>query len=64
KNQTQKVIQEQATKFSQQFQENAKKFGQTIQEQAPTWKEGINQTLHILGRSVDTLIQKLQGLSH
>ncbi|MDP4107397.1 MAG: PBP1A family penicillin-binding protein, partial [Bacillota bacterium] len=64
KNQTQKVIQEQATKFSQQFQENAKKFGQTIQEQAPTWKEGINQTLHTLGRSVDTLIQKLQGLSH
>jgi penicillin-binding protein 2A len=64
KNQTQKVIQEQAAKFSQQFQENAKKFGQTIQEQAPTWKEGINQTLHTLGRSVDTLIQKLQGLSH
>jgi penicillin-binding protein 2A len=64
KNQTQKVIQEQAAKISQQLQDNAKKIGQTIKEQAPTWKEGINQTLHNLGRSVDTLIQKLQGLNH
>jgi penicillin-binding protein 2A len=64
KNQTQRDIQEQATKIKQQLQENAQKLGQTIKEQAPTWKEGMNQTLHNLGRTVDSLIKKIQEVSH
>ncbi len=61
-NQTQKVIKEQAAKIGKEFQDNAKKIGQTIKEQAPAWKEGIHQTLDGIGRAVNTLVDKLQGL--
>lgn len=62
KNQTQKAIQEQAAKIGKELQDNAKKFGQTIKEQAPSWKEEMDQALHNIGRGVQTLIQKLNGL--
>ncbi|MCQ6279217.1 transglycosylase domain-containing protein [Bacillus sp. EB600] len=61
-NQAQKAIKEQAAKISKEFQDNAKKIGQSIKEQAPAWKEGIHQTLDGIGRAVNTLVDKLQGL--
>jgi penicillin-binding protein 2A len=62
KNQTQKILQNQAVRISQELQSNAKKIGQTIKDQAPTWKENINQSLDKIGNGIHMLVQKLHEL--
>jgi penicillin-binding protein 2A len=62
KNQTEQMLQNQAAKIGKELSDNAKKLTQTIENQAPAWKQHINQALHSLGSTVNSLVEKLQGL--
>jgi penicillin-binding protein 2A len=60
--QTREDIKKQAEKISEELNQNAQKLGEKIQEQAPVWKRGIEDAMISIGKGIDTIIQKLQGL--
>jgi penicillin-binding protein 2A len=62
KTQTREEIKEQAEKIKKELNQNAQKLGETIQEQAPVWKKGFEDAMISIGKGIDTVIQKLQGL--
>lgn len=59
---TREEIKEQADKIGKELNENAQKIGEVIQEQAPVWKKGFEDTMNAIGKGVDSIIEKLQGL--
>jgi penicillin-binding protein 2A len=63
KTQTREEIKKQAEKISKELNQNAQKLGEKIQEQAPVWKKGVEDALYSIGKGIDTLIQKLKGLT-
>jgi penicillin-binding protein 2A len=62
KAQTRAEIKEQAEKIKEELNQNAQKLGEKIQEQAPVWKKGLEDAMITIGKGIDTIIQKLQGL--
>ncbi|MDP4086968.1 MAG: PBP1A family penicillin-binding protein [Bacillota bacterium] len=62
KGQTKKDIKEQAEKISKELNDNAQIISKTIKQQAPTWKKGFDQAIYNLGRTVNYLVDKIQGL--
>ncbi|MGX6441697.1 transglycosylase domain-containing protein [Neobacillus sp. K501] len=62
KTQTREEIKEQADKIGKELNENAQKIGEVIQEQAPVWKKGLEDALNVIGKGVDSILEKLQGL--
>ncbi|MDM5327282.1 PBP1A family penicillin-binding protein [Neobacillus sp. CF12] len=63
KTQTREEIKKQAEKISKELNQNAQKLGEKIQEKAPVWKKGLEDAMYSVGKGIDTLIQKLKGLS-
>lgn len=59
---TREEIKEQADKIGKELNENAQKIGEVIQEQAPVWKQGIKDAMRKIGKGVDSIIDKIQGL--
>lgn len=62
KQQTREDIKKQAEQIKVELNENAQKLGEKIQEQAPVWKKGIDDAMISIGKGIDSIIQKLQGL--
>lgn len=62
KNKSSKAITEEEQKIRKELNENAQKIGITIKEQAPTIKKGLNEALYNLGKAINFLMEKLQGL--
>lgn len=62
KGKTQQAIQDQAKKISKELNDNAQKIGEKIKEQAPTWKKGLDQAIYNIGRTVNSLVDRLQNL--
>jgi penicillin-binding protein 2A len=62
KAQTRVEIKEQTEKIKEELNQNAQKLGEKLQEQAPVWKKGLEDTMISIGKGIDTIIQKLQGL--
>lgn len=63
KTQTREEIKKQAEKISKELNQNAQKLGEKIQEQAPVWKEGLEDAMYSIGKGIDTILQKLKGLT-
>jgi penicillin-binding protein 2A len=63
KTQTREEIKKQAEKISKELNQNAQKLGEKLQEQAPVWKKGLEDAMYSVGKGIDTLIQKLKGLT-
>ncbi|MBY0147256.1 PBP1A family penicillin-binding protein [Neobacillus niacini] len=63
KTQTREDIKKQAEKISKELNQNAQKLGEKIQEQAPVWKEGLEDVMYSIGKGIDTILQKLNGLT-
>jgi penicillin-binding protein 2A len=59
---TKQEIQDQAREISKELNKNAQRIGATIKEKAPGWKRGLENALNAFGNSVDSIIEKLQGL--
>lgn len=62
KGRTQEELQKQAQKIAQELNQNAQKIGQTIQEQAPVWKRSLDQAASNIGRTVNSIVEKLKEL--
>jgi penicillin-binding protein 2A len=62
KGKTRKEMKDQAEKISKELNDNAQKLGNTIKEQAPTWKKGLDKALYNLGKTVNTVVEKLKSL--
>ncbi|MEH7491530.1 PBP1A family penicillin-binding protein [Neobacillus niacini] len=62
KAQTREEIKEQAEKIKEELNQNAQKLGEKLQEKAPVWKKGFEDAMITIGKGIDTVIQKLQGL--
>ncbi|WP_342430814.1 PBP1A family penicillin-binding protein [Neobacillus sp. FSL H8-0543] len=60
--QTRKEMKEQAEKISKELSENAEKIGETIKEKAPVWKEGLDKVLYSIGKTVNSIVEKVKGL--
>jgi penicillin-binding protein 2A len=60
--QTRKEMKEQAEKISKELSENAHKIGDTIKEKAPVWKEGLDKALNTIGKTVNSIVEKVKGL--
>lgn len=61
--QTREELKKQAEKIKEELNQNAQKLGEKLQEQAPVWKKGIEDAMFSIGKGIDTIIQKLQGLN-
>ncbi|CAH2712952.1 Penicillin-binding protein 1F [Neobacillus rhizosphaerae] len=57
-----KSIQEQAKEISKELNKNAQKLGSTIKEKAPGWKKGLDKALYTVGKTVDSLVEKVKSL--
>ncbi|WP_312475300.1 penicillin-binding protein 1A [Neobacillus sp.] len=57
-----KSIQEQAKEISKELNKNAQKLGSTIKEKAPGWKKGLDKVLFTIGKTVDSLVEKVKSL--
>lgn len=62
KTQAREEIKEQTEKIKEELNQNAQKLGEKLQEQAPVWKKGFEDAMVTIGKGIDTIIQKLQGL--
>jgi len=60
---TREDIKKQAEKISKELNQNAQKLGEKIQEQAPVWKKGLEDVMYSIGKGIDTILQKLNGLT-
>lgn len=60
---TREKIKKQAEKISEELNQNAQKLGEKIQEQAPVWKKDLEDAMFSIGKGIDTIIQKLKGLT-
>lgn len=59
---TTKEIQDQAREISKELNKNAQRIGSKIKEQAPVWKKGLNEAIMNIGRAVNSIVDKLQGV--
>ncbi|OIK14164.1 penicillin-binding protein [Bacillus sp. MUM 116] len=54
-------MQQKADQIKKELNANAEKIGKTIKENAPVWKENLDKVLYKVGKTVDSVIQKIRG---
>ncbi|MDP4164296.1 MAG: penicillin-binding transpeptidase domain-containing protein, partial [Bacillota bacterium] len=56
-----KAIQDQAEKIKKELDSNAGKIGEKLKEEAPKWKKDLDKGILNLGKSINSIIKKIQG---
>jgi penicillin-binding protein 2A len=55
-------IQNKAKEIGKELNKNAQKISETIKDQAPVWKKDLDKALYNIGKAVNSIVEKLQGM--